>query len=180
MIDTLSVTIPQENDETARAYAARVIYLTMGPSRSLEKIRGQSVGNVRVTNRLATLEEWSVRYNWVESSRRYDQILSDITIQEAAATYRKDLEEHRAKTMKAGGDLFTVAQALLVQCGRAIRGQQIEGKDGKLYTIPAMELTPTTLATAARALTTALDLEAHALRIADLLPKLSTDESDSQ
>jgi hypothetical protein len=178
MSTSATIEIPRLPDESSRAYEARVRYVTMGPERSIDKVAHQR--GIKTGSRSTTLLEWSRQYGWVESARQYDEQQAFLTIQEAAATYRKDLEEHRAKTMKAGGDLFTVAQALLVQCGRAIRGQQIEGKDGKLYTIPAMELTPTTLATAARALTTALDLEAHALRIADLLPKLSTDESDSQ
>jgi hypothetical protein len=174
MSTSATIEIPRLPDESSRAYEARVSYVTMGPARSIDAV-------TQKWNKSRSLfARWSEQYGWVDSARLYDEQQAFLTIQEAAATYRKDLEEHRTKTMKAGGDLFTVAQALLVQCGRAIRGQQIEGKDGKLYTIPAMELTPTTLATAARALTTALDLEAHALRIADLLPKLSTDESDSQ
>lgn len=178
MPNTATIELPRrtEDGESARAHEMRVAYATMGPGRSLEKLRqkyGKSAAYIR------QLEEWSSQYGWVESARQYDEQQVFLTIQEASASYRRDLEAHREKAMRAGSDLFTVAQALLVQCGRAIRGERIEGKDGKTYVIPAMELTPSTLATVTRAMTTALDLEAHALRIAELLPRL-TDESDSQ
>jgi hypothetical protein len=41
-----------------------------------------------------------------------------------------------------------------------------------------MEMTPGALTIAARALATAADLEAHALRIADLMPKLDVYDSE--
>lgn len=176
MPNTATSEIPRRTEapqESARAKAAKTAYITMGPERSLEKV-GQ-----KYAKSVPLLKRWSALYNWQEEARRWDDQQLFIARQMAGDAYRRDLEAHREKAMRAGSDLFTVAQALLVQCGRAIRGERIEGKDGKTYIIPAMELTPSTLTTVTRALTTALDLEAHALRIADLLPRL-TDESDSQ
>ena len=66
-----------------------------------------------------------------------------------------------------------IASGLLAQCARAIRGEVVIDKDGKAHTIPAMELTPASLRVAMQALTIAADLEAHALRLGELLPRLS-------
>ena len=169
--DTLTIEIPKIENETPRAFAARAEYLTMGAGRSLDKLR-QKHGKTTASY-TRQLEDWSAKYGWQKSASEYDRMLADIAAQQHADAYRRDLEAYRDKALKAGRDLFTVAQALLIQCSRAIQGQQIEGKDGKVYTIPAMELTPTTLATASRALLQALDIEAHALRVADILPQLT-------
>lgn len=170
-VETPTIEIPRLPDETAKAYSARVEYLTMGAGRSLDKLR-QKYGKT-TSSYTRQLEDWSAKYGWQKSVSDYDRMLADIAAQQHADAYRRDLEAYRDKALKAGRDLFTVAQALLIQCSRAIQGQQIEGKDGRIYTIPAMELTPTTLATASRALLQALDIEAHALRVADILPQLT-------
>lgn len=171
------IDIPRMEGETARAYAARVEYITAGEGRSIDKLLDQK--RIKSVSRSSTLLHWSAKYGWVESARQYDNTLATLKAQHAAqaelSAYREALESHRTRYQKAGQDLHTVASALLTQCARAIKGERIEGKDGKIYTIPAMELTPTSLSTAMRALTTAADLEAHALRIADLLPRLNHD-----
>lgn len=172
-----TITIPRLPDESSRAYDARVAYVTMGPQRSIDKLAaGQKRGNGASRNR--QLQEWSAQYGWVESARQYDEQVAFLSIQDAATQYRADLEEHRQRYQKAGRDLFTVASGLLAQCARAVRGEVIEDKHGNRHTIPAMELSPATVATAMRALTTAADLEAHALRLAEILPKLSDDVHD--
>lgn len=61
------ITIPRLPDESARAYAARVDYVTAGPGRSLEKLQ-QKIG--KNTSYVRQLSEWSSRYGWVESARR--------------------------------------------------------------------------------------------------------------
>jgi hypothetical protein len=174
--DRAIIALPRLDGESAKAHAAKVRYVTMGEGRSLEKVRVQSEGIAGATKRLATLEDWSSRYDWQAAARQYDETIQFLTLQEAAQEYRADLKAHRDKARKAGSDLYAVAQALLIQCGRAVQGQRIEGKDGKTYTIPAMELTPSTLSTVVKALQTALDLEAQALRIDDLLPRLATND----
>lgn len=169
------VDIPRLDGETPRAYAARVEYLTAGAGRSLEKLR-QSIGMRSVRY----LEVWSTRYRWVEHARRYDETLAGLAAQDAATKYRAELEEHRTRYAKTGKDLHAVAAALLAQLGRAVYGQTIKGADGNTYTIPAIELTAGTITQVSRAITTAADLEAHALRIAELLPRLTTDEPDTE
>lgn len=181
MITVPTIEIPRLPEETNRAYSARVEYLTLGAGRSFDRLldRPQSATIAPPTKRRDTLVDWSVRYNWQEHARRYDETLASLAAQAHSEQYRKDLEEHRARYQKAGRDLHAVAQGLMGTLAQSIRGRSIEGKDGKVYTIPAMEMTPNTLAIAARALTIAADLEAHALRIADILPSL-TDGHDSE
>lgn len=169
-----TIELPRLPDESARAYAARVAYVTMGAGRSIERAARNNAKTI------PHYKVWSVKYGWVEHARRYDDQVAFLAVQEAAAQYRVDLEEHRARYQKAGKDLYTVAAGLLAQCARAVRGQTIRDAAGKEWTIPAMELTPATVATAMRALATAADLEAHALRIAEIMPKLSDDVHDPE
>lgn len=177
MTNAPDITIPRLEEETTRAYAARVEYLTLGASRSFDRMleRLQSGDKAGITKRRSTLAEWSSQYHWQEHARKYDETLATLAAQAHAEQYRQELEDHRKRYQKAGKDLYAVAHALIGACAQALRGQVIKGEDGKLYTIPGMEITPNTLAIAARALTTAGDLEAHALRIAELLPRLEND-----
>jgi hypothetical protein len=163
MPNAATIEIPRLPDESSRAYEARVRYVTMGPERSIDKVAHQR--GIKTGSRSTTLLEWSRQYGWVESARQYDEQQAFLTIQEAAAAYRKDLEEHRDRYGKSGKALHAVAVEMLTQLRASAK---------------SIDYTPAALSTIARALTVAADLEAHALRIADLLPKLSTDESDSQ
>ncbi len=148
------ITIPRLPDESARAYAARVEYVTAGPGRSLEKVRGQSGGKAGVPMRLATLEEWSSRYGWVESARQYDDQVAYLTIQEAAEQYRADLADYRKRYSDLGKGLYAAAAVLTRRVATEAR---------------TMGLGPGALALAANAAKTAADLEALALRVEHLL-----------
>lgn len=178
-VQTPTIEIPRHPEESARAYQARVEYVTMGTGRSLDKLiaRVRSGDISGIPTRRNTLADWSTKYGWGDSARQYDDTLQSVRVQTASEQYLKDLEEHRTRYQKAGQDLFGIAVGLLAQCGRAIRGERIIGKDGKEYFIPQMELTPTTLATATRSLVIAADLEAHALRLSELLPQLANNDS---
>ncbi len=167
------ITIPKLESETPRAYAARVEYLTMGAGRSLDRLR-QNHGKTTATY-TRQVEDWSAKYGWQRHAEQYDQTLATLAAQAHAEQYRRDLDEHRQRYQKAGRDLHAIAQGLLAQCARAVRGEVVRTTDGREITIPAMELTPAALSTAMRALMVAADLEAHALRVADLLPRLGAD-----
>ena len=161
--------------ETGKAYSAFVAYAALGRDRSLEKARHalakDSPGYLRV------LKTWSAQHAWQARVATYDSAMfarkAALAAQAELSAYRDALENHRARYQKAGLDLYAIASGLLAQCARAIRGQEIQGADGRLYTIPAMELTPASLRTAMQALAIAADLEAHALRLGELLPALS-------
>jgi hypothetical protein len=147
--DTATIEIPRLPGERAERHEARVLYLTMGADRSLDAVR-QKLGKSK-----ELIERWSAADGWVEQARNYDSTLANLATRRAADSYLHDLEEHRERAGKAGKALYGVAVEML----------------GKLRAAP-VEYTPATLATIARALTVALDIEAHALRVADLLPKL--------
>ncbi len=165
-MDKSTITIPRLEKESMPAYQARVRYIVLGEARSQEKVSKE------LGKSLDLIGRWSARDHWVEHAQRYDETLATLAAQAHAEEYQQELEDHRKRYQKAGKDLYTVAAALIGVCAQALRGKTIKGADGQTYTIPAMEITPNTLAIAARALTTAGDLEAHALRIADILPGL--------
>jgi hypothetical protein len=174
------IELPREAGESARAYAARVEYVTMGPGRSIDKVADQR--GIKTGSRSSTYLEWSRKYGWVACAQKYDDAMTLITVQEAAEQYRKDLEDHRKRYGDAGKSLWQVGARLLQELNAIITQppKVIEGKDGRFYKIPGIELTPQTLAIAARAMTIAADLEAHALRLGDILPRLDHDVLDSQ
>lgn len=177
---TPTIELPRLPDESARAYAARVEYVTMGAGRSLEKLRVQSGGKAGIPRRFNTLAEWSARYDWAGSARQYDEQIAYITIQEAQAKYRTDLEAHRKKASDAGQALYAVAGQLITAINKALAGpRKIRDKDGKEYTLHSIDLNANTFSIAARAMQAALDLEAHALAVDVLLPKLGqADDSE--
>lgn len=166
-----TIEIPRLDGESSRAYEARVRYIVAGPRRSLDSV-AQELSKSR-----PLIARWSKAHGWVDSAAAYDQTLASLVAHANAEQYRRDLEDHRERYQKAGKDLYAVSLALLQACARAIRGQKIKGADGQEYLIPAMELTPASLSTAMRGLQAAGDLEAHALRLADLLPQL--DQGDA-
>lgn len=168
------IELPREAGESARAYAARVEYVTMGVARSTAKV-GQKLGKTK-----DLMDRWSSQYGWVACAQKYDDAMTLITVQEAAEQYRRDLEDHRKRYGDAGKSLWQVGARLLQELNAIITQppKVIEGKDGRFYKIPGIELTPQTLAIAARAMTIAADLEAHALRLGDILPRLDQGGGD--
>jgi hypothetical protein len=108
-----------------------------------------------------TLELWSVDHDWQARVRTYDQAMAQERAAEISRRYLADLEDHRDRYGKAGKALHGVAVRLL---------SELNAK------VASIEMTPATLATVARALTTAADLEAHALGIDELLPRVRGDE----
>lgn len=149
-----AITIPRRADESPRAYAARVEYITAGPQRSQEAL-SQKLGKSR-----QLIGRWSVAHGWADAAAQYDQTCATLAAQQAGAAYLADLEKHRTDAMQYGKALCSVAVKMLAQL------------DGELRRV---EYTPAALATIARALTTGMDLQAHALRVADLLPRLESD-----
>lgn len=179
MAQSPTIELPRIEGESARAYAARVEYCTMGAGRSLEKLRGRSGEGSGIPRRFNTLAEWSTRFNWGESAKQYDEQIHYLTIQDAAEKYRTDLEAHRKKASEAGQALYAVAGQLIRAINTALAGpKKIKGEDGKMYTLHAIDLTSSTFSIAARAMQTALDLEAHALGVDKILPSLGADDSE--
>lgn len=154
MPDQPAITIPRQG-ESDRAYRAKVEYVTLGSERSLERLR-QKLG--KRSSYIRQLQEWSSQYGWVDAARQYDDTVLTLRTVEAAEQYRRDLEAHRADAMRYGQALCGVAVEMLTQ----LRGVS-----------KSIEYSPAALATIARALTTGLDLRAHALDLDRLLPTLT-------
>ncbi len=142
------ITIPRLPDESARAYAARVEYVTAGPGRSQEGVSQKLAKSRQIISR------WSSAYGWVESARQYDDQVAYLTIQEAAEQYRADLADYRQRYSDIGKGLWQAAAVLTRRIAAEAR---------------TMELGPGALALAANAAKTAADLEALALRVEHLL-----------
>jgi len=155
-----TITLPRLDNESAQAYAARVAYVTLGPNRTLDQTRVQlmkySPGYTRV------LAGWSDKFEWKVYARAYDDQVAALAIQKAASEYIVNLEEHRQRYQDCGKALYMVASKMLNKLNEQAK---------------YMEYSPNTLNTIARALTIAADMEAHALRIADLLPRLTPNDS---
>jgi hypothetical protein len=166
--DAPIITIPRLEGESNRAYDARVRYVTMGAVRSLDKVALQ-LGYKSATTP-GHINKWSDRFNWVDSARRYDDAVAYLTIQDAAAQYRKDLEDHRQRYGKSGRELHALANTYIRKLADRLRS------------LDSADITPGRIAndvrTVAAALTVAADLEAHALRVADLLPRLADDSGE--
>ena len=154
-----TIELPREPGESARAYAARVEYVTMGPGRSIDKVadqRGSKSGS-RSTMHL----DWSSKYGWVESARRYDEQVAFLTVQEAATAYRASLVDYRKRYGEMGKALYGTAAKLVKKINAMLDGVDV--------------VNPGSLLTAINAAKTAADLEALALRLEDLIPKLADD-----
>lgn len=160
-VATIDVTLPRLEGESARAYSARVRYVTMGPQRSIDKV-GQQLG-YKSARPPGHLTRWSQQFDWVGSARAYDEQVAFLSTRRAAQRYLDDLEEHRERYQRSGKALHGVAVEMLTR----LRSSST-----------SIEYTPAALSTIARALTVAADLEAHALRVADLLPRLTDDQPD--
>jgi hypothetical protein len=170
-------TIERLPDESARAFRARVEYVTMGPDRSLEKTRqrlGKSAAGYK-----RVLEEWSTRYDWQATAQGWDNQQAAAQSQEAADRYRADLEAHRKRASDAAQGLYTVAAQLIKAMNQALANpRKIEGKDGKMYTLHGIDLNASAYSAAVRGMQTALDIEGHALGLSELMPKLANDDSE--
>jgi hypothetical protein len=156
------IAIPRLHDESLRAYAARVAYLTMGPGRSLAKLaeRGQSEGEAGMTRRLTTLEAWSVKYGWQELARQYDQALANLAAREHAEEYRRQLEAHRVEAFKVSAELIALGRMLAAEITH--RRNELEYK-------------PSDLAAAIKAMLVGFDLRAHALDLPRLMAVLDAE-----
>lgn len=149
------IELPRLPEESAKAYAARAAYVTMGPERSLDKLRQQYGKTAAYTRQL---EVWSSRFDWQEHARRYDDTLAGIQAQQAAQQYLAALHEHRERYQRVGKALYAVAMAMLAD----LNAQRADIKPNG-----------NSLATISKALTTAADLEAHALGLDHLLGTLT-------
>lgn len=166
MTTPTTIELPRLPNERLERYEARTTYILMGASRSLEAVR-QKTGKKPAS--LRNIERWSAEDNWPELAAQHDQTIYTLAAQAQSDQYQDDLKAFRVKYGKTGDDLHKVASSMLALFARNLQGQKIEGKDGKVYIIPAVEMNVSTLGQIKAALQTAADLEALALRVEGLL-----------
>jgi hypothetical protein len=153
---TTEIILQALENESPRAYAARVAYVTMGAGRSIDKV-GDQLGIRTGSQRVSRLLEWSRKFDWVESARTYDQTLATLAAQAHTVEYQRAIEQQRAEASKIGGELIAT--------GRTLIGEVVRRRD-------AMEYKPSDLAVAVKAILAGFDLRAHALDLDKLLPAL--------
>lgn len=170
---TPTIELPRLDGESTKAYTARREYVLMGPQRSQEAV-SKRLGKSR-----QLMYRWATQYNWTDSARQYDEQISYLTVQQAAEQYQADLAAHRKRAMDASKNLLILAGQLSEAMNTALKSPRtVRGEDGKVYKLHNIEITAGTLGTISKALTTSLDLEAHALGLDQLMPTLSTDDSE--
>jgi hypothetical protein len=129
--------LAQRAGETAKAHAAFLDYVLMGPGRSLkklcEKYRGWIEGGSRVekppTRRLATLETWSTKYDWQARLAAFNEE-RDRREQEAWEARRKAV---RQADWEAGEALRDLAADILAETPNFLKTTRrlVKGKGGQ-------------------------------------------------
>jgi hypothetical protein len=169
---TMANVPPQRAKESAQAYEAFVEYCLMGADRSQEHV-SRKLGKNKVQ-----MHRWSTTHDWVARSREYDQAVANENAlavqQKIRRKYLTDLETHRKKSMDAAVGLYTVAGQLLNRLSEQVNqpARQLFDERGRAVDIPAMEVPAGMLGTIKNTFATALDLEAHALGLDALMPRL--------
>lgn len=161
MANTQTITLPRIEGESARAYQARVEYVTMGAGRSIDKLADQN--GIKTGSRVSRYLEWSRKYGWVDSARQYDEQVAYVTVQEAAEEYRADLADYRKRYGDMGKVLYSSAAKMLKKINASLDNGSIP-------------LGPNAMLTVLNAAKTAADLEALALRVENLLSNESRSE----
>lgn len=105
--------------ETKKAHLALIDYAHQGPGRSLRKLhqayisrQGSSSSRVDFeppTKRLATLETWSAKYNWVDRVAQFDHLQT----QDKAAEYQQRLADFQDRLFNNSEELLARAEAVL-------------------------------------------------------------------
>lgn len=171
-----TIELPRIENESPRAYSAFLVYAEMGAGRSIDKARRKlgksSVGYNRV------MEEWSVKHEWQQRARRYDEALAQLAAQAQADAYIAEVQKYRAEYRETGKILHTMGKQLIAAMAGRLRGRTVETKQGELIVIPEIELNQNALTVAARAIVAAADLEAHALGLERLMQSVEPDDNE--
>lgn len=124
-------------DESAKAYAAFLDYIRLGPTRSLRKLLEQYRVQSEVkpgtenppTRRLATLSDWSVKYEWQARLRAYFEERR----QRDQAEWEERQREVRQLDWDIGGALRQQVVQALAQMPQFLKTtrQYIKGQDGE-------------------------------------------------
>ena len=132
--------------ESAQAHEARVIYVTMGPDRSLAQV------SQRLHKSVTLLGRWSSQWAWGTHAAAWDAEQQAVAAKRAAASYQRRLEQHRETTLTCSDALLDMGNKFLLELSKT-----------------EVKHTPGTLLAVAKAYTVALDMAAHALNVQELL-----------
>ena len=160
---TPTIEIPRLEGETARAYNARVQYITMGPQRSIDRLADQVGINSR--SRYTYMRDWSVRFNWVEHARRYDDAVASLTVHRATTEYQEQLENQRREAFSLGSEMLDASRAMLADI--MARRQQMEYRPGDLAIVAKVAMA-------------GLEARSHALNIDRLMQMLEQQQDGSE
>jgi hypothetical protein len=149
----VKIELPQYENETIQAYEARVLYVCMGPERSILKAAEQ-LGKHR-----SQLGRWSMLHGWIECAKQYDEMMASIQIQQKSAEYRAQISEHRQQAMVLGGELMDMGRAMATEI---------------MQRMSNMHYKPSDLQTAVKAILYGMDMRAHALELDRILEQDSS------
>ena len=152
---TSSIRIPYAQGERSKAYEAKVAYLLMGGYRNKADVAA------KVNATITTVSAWAARYQWDEAAVQYDEAVAQHKIKLVEDAYRQDVEEYMKRYREVGRELQETAVELLQEMRARMRR-------------PTFPVTQNTLGLSSRALLAAADLEAHSLRISEILPQFET------
>jgi hypothetical protein len=129
--------LAQRDGETAKAHAAFVDYVLMGPGRSLRKLYARYRDRTEIgpgtekppTRRLATLSEWSAKHQWQDRLTAYQEE-RDRREQEAWEARRKAV---RQADWEAGEALRDLAADILAETPNFLKTTRrlVKGKGGQ-------------------------------------------------
>jgi len=143
-------------DESVKANSALLAYASLGPGRSLEKLRQKYGKNAAYTRQL---ERWSSQHNWQERIKIYDTEMAREHQRRISEQYLRDLEEHRDRYGQTGKELYVVSRVLLGKLAQAMQDDELPLNTASLHAV-------------VRSLQLSVELEAHSLSLDRLLPML--------
>jgi len=150
--------LPHESSPAYQA-ACRYFNQAMG-ARSSARV------GVELGKSTTLMDRWCAVNQWVVRAKGYDRLLAIEAQQTREAAYGQEVAHHRGRAREASNALYVVAGQLTKAINQLLLNPKvIIDQDGVEHPMHSIEINANTLAIAARAIQTSLDLEAHALGI---------------
>ena len=154
-------TFDQQEGETPKAYEAFCLYRDEGTGRALRKI-------AQTHNKsIATLADWSERYDWVDRARAYDSHLELQARKGREEAHTAEIVAYRERCRKAAIQTGEMALAVLMKAGQRLK--TLEPEQIEPHVLPAY------LRAAASVMESSLNAEAEAVGVRRLETLLDND-----
>lgn len=147
-------------NESAKAYEAASLYLSLGADRSLKEV------SQRCTKGVSLLKRWSARHQWTRRARLYDAHLAAIEqrsrerlAKEAAEVWTLREQEIREQKFKLADAMLTKAEHML---NFPLAKQRVVDENGHRVTV--VQPTKWTMSAAAHLATVGSELAHQAIR----------------